>query len=49
MTKVVEGYRLDDREYVPTVTAKDDATIHIPPFGDLEIRLSDIWRPAKFS
>jgi Uma2 family endonuclease len=49
MTKVVEAYRLEGKEYVPTVTAKDDAVVRLPPFDDLEIRLQEIWRPAKFS
>jgi Uma2 family endonuclease len=49
MLKAVEAYRLEGQEYVPTVTAKDDATVRLPPFDDLEIRLAEIWRPAKFS
>jgi Uma2 family endonuclease len=49
MTKVVEAYRLDGKEYVPTVTAKDDAVVRLPPFDELDIPLADIWRPAKFS
>ena len=48
MTKVVEAYRLEGKEYVPTVVAKDDAVVRLPPFDGLEIPLGDIWRPAKF-
>jgi Uma2 family endonuclease len=49
MTKVVEAYRLEGKEYVPTVTAKDEAVVQLPPFEELEIRLAEIWRPATFS
>jgi Uma2 family endonuclease len=49
MTKVVEAYRLEGKEYVPTVTAKDDAIVRLPPFDDLEIHLAGLWRPATFS
>jgi Uma2 family endonuclease len=49
MTKVVETYRLEGKEYVLTVTAKDDAVVRLPPFDDFELRLAEIWRPAKFS
>jgi Uma2 family endonuclease len=49
MLKVVEAYRSEGKEYVPAVTAKDDAMVRLPPFDDLEIRLAEIWRPAKFS
>ncbi len=47
MVKVVEGYRLEGKEYVPTVTAKDDAAVRLPPFDDLEIRLAEIWPPTR--
>jgi Uma2 family endonuclease len=48
MVKVVEAYRLDSKNYAPTVTAKDDAFVRLPPFDDLEIALAEIWRPEKF-
>ena len=49
MVKVVEAYRLEAKEYALALTAKDDAVVRLPPFEDLELRLGDIWRPAKFA
>jgi Uma2 family endonuclease len=49
MLKTVEAYRLVDGQYVEICTAKDNATVRLAPFDDLEIRLSEIWRPTKSS
>jgi Uma2 family endonuclease len=49
MLKAVEAYRLEGKEYVPTVTAKDDAVVRLQPFDNLELRLGEIWKPKKFS
>jgi Uma2 family endonuclease len=49
MLRTVEAFRLEAREYVPTVAAKDDAVVRIPPFEDLEIDLAKIWRPKSLS
>jgi Uma2 family endonuclease len=45
MLKTVEGYQLGGTEYVPTISAKDNDVVRLPPFEDLEIRLGDIWWP----
>jgi Uma2 family endonuclease len=49
MLKSIEAFRLDAKQYVPTVTAKDDQVVRVPPFEAIEIALGDIWWPAKSS
>jgi Uma2 family endonuclease len=49
MLKSVEAYRLEGTDYVPTISAKDDAVVRLQPFEDLEIRLAEIWMPQKLS
>ncbi|HSI33329.1 MAG: Uma2 family endonuclease [Phycisphaerae bacterium] len=49
MLRTVEAYRLSNGQYVEAGYAKDNATVRLAPFDDLEIRLAEIWRPTKSS
>ncbi len=44
-TKVMEGFKLIKGEYKPAGSARGDETIHLPPFGDLAIRLGGLRQP----
>jgi Uma2 family endonuclease len=40
----LECYRLEGERYVEATTAEGDATLDLPEWPDLTIRLADLWR-----
>jgi Uma2 family endonuclease len=45
--KTIEGWELKNRRYVPTGRGQGNSTIALPPFNNLEIPLSRLWRTKR--
>jgi Uma2 family endonuclease len=45
--KTIEGWELKNKRYVSIGRAQGAATIRLPPFADLEIPLSRLWRKRR--
>jgi Uma2 family endonuclease len=43
--RAIEGWTLKSKKYVPSARGQGTATIRLPPFDDLDIPLTRLWRP----
>jgi Uma2 family endonuclease len=43
--RTLEGYKLFGRSYRLTAKGKSSDVLRLPPFDELEIRLSELWQP----
>jgi Uma2 family endonuclease len=43
--RTVEGFELHEGVYRSTASGRENDTIHLPPFDDLTIPLSELWQP----
>ena len=43
----IDGFTLKGRRFVATGHAEGDQSIALPPFPDLKIKLSDLWRKRR--
>lgn len=44
IAKTIEAWRLENGQYVSTGQGANDQTVQLPPFADLSIPLSRLWR-----
>jgi Uma2 family endonuclease len=42
--RTFEGYRLEASHYIETIRGQGSAIVHAPPFAELGIELSKLWR-----